>query len=171
MEAIAGGDFGSLGEIVTRYQQMAWSVAYRLLNDRMEAEDAAQEAFIRVLEAAPRYRPEGSFRTYLYQILTRLCIDRLRKKRPILVENVPDLADPSTGPAESLIAREREMEVRRALDALPINQRAALILRHYESLSYAEIAKVLDVTPKAVERLIARAGTSLQARLSHLRNS
>jgi RNA polymerase sigma-70 factor, ECF subfamily len=171
MEAIAGGDIDSLGEIVTRYQQLAWSVAYRLLNDRMEAEDAAQEVFIRVLDAAPRYRPEGSFRTYLYQILTRLCIDRLRKKRPTSVETVPDLADPSAGPVDRLLAKERESQVRRALDALPLNQRTALILRHYENLSYAEIAQVMSLTRKAVERLIARAGTSLQARLSHLQKS
>jgi RNA polymerase sigma-70 factor, ECF subfamily len=168
MQAVAGGNLAAFSELVLRYQNLAWKTAYRFLADGMEAEDVAQEAFLRVLEAAPRYLPSATFRTYFYRILTRLCLDHTRKKRPASIDDIPDVPDPSPGPTESLIEKERRTQVREALDTLPSNQRAAMILRHYEELSYAEIAQVLSITPKAVERLISRARASLQARLSYL---
>lgn len=167
MKAVGGGDLDAFNELVSRYQGHAWKMAYRFLGDSMEAEDVAQESLLKILEAAPRYRATATFRTYFYRILTRLCIDRTRKKRPASIDNIPDVPDPSLGPTEILIENERRGQVRTALDALPPNQKAAMILRHYEGLGYAEIAQVLGVTPKAVERLISRAGASLQARLSH----
>jgi RNA polymerase sigma-70 factor, ECF subfamily len=168
MQVVAGGNLDALSELVLRYQSLAWKMAYRFLGDAMEAEDVAQESFLRILEAAPRYRPTATFRTYFYRILTHLCIDRSRKKQPAGIEDIPEAIDQSFGPWESLIERERRVQVRIALDALPPNQKAAMILRHYEGLSYSEIAQILGVTPKAVEGLISRAGTSLQALLSHL---
>jgi RNA polymerase sigma-70 factor, ECF subfamily len=168
MQAVARGDLDAFGEIVLRYQELAWRSAFRLLGSSMEAEDAAQETFLKIMEAAPRYRPTAAFRTYFYRVLTHLCIDRTRKKRPSNIEDIPDMPDPSASPAENLIEQERKAQVRSALDTLPVNQKAAMILRHYEGLSYAEIAQVMEVTPKAVERLIARAAASLQARLAPL---
>lgn len=168
MQAVAGGDLDAFGELVLRYQGLAWKTAYRFLGDAMEAEDIAQEAFLRVLESASRYRAEASFGTYFYRILTNLCIDRTRKRPFTGMDNIPEMADSAIGPTESLIQKERGARVRAALDTLPSNQKAAMILRHYEELSYAEIAGILEVTPKAVERLISRARASLQARLSHL---
>lgn len=165
MEAVADGDLDAFHELVLRYQSLAWNTAHRFLGDPMEAEDAAQEAFLKILEAAPRYRPTATFRTFFYRVLTRLCIDRTRKKTHAGMDDVPDAADPSPGPAESLMEKERNLRVRKALDSLPPNQKAAMILRHYEGLSYAEIARVLGVTPKAVEGLISRASASLQALL------
>jgi RNA polymerase sigma-70 factor, ECF subfamily len=155
-------------EIFLRYQHLAWKAAYRFLGDAMESEDVAQETFLKILEAAPRYRLGATFRTYFYSILTHLCIDRTRKKQLASIDEIPEMTDPSPGPTESLIEKERRAQVRTALDVLPPNQKAAMILRHYEGLSYAEIAQILGVTSKAVEGLIARAGASLQARLSHL---
>ena len=134
----------------------------------MEAEDVAQEAFLKILQAAPRYRPTATFRTYFYRTLTNLCIDRTRRWRRSGMDGVPEVMDRSLGPQEALIEKERRAQVRTALDSLPPNQKAAMILRHYEGLSYAEIAQILGVTSKAVERLISRAAGSLQTRLSHL---
>jgi RNA polymerase sigma-70 factor, ECF subfamily len=168
MEAVAQGDDEAFDAIVLRYQETVWKVAYRFLGDRMEAEDVAQEAFLKVLEASGRYRARATFRAYLYRIVTHLCIDRARKKQRTNIDDIPEATDPLLSPAESLIEKERRAQVRIALDALPPNQKAAMILRHYEDLSYAEIAQILGVTPKAVEGLISRAGVSLQARLSHL---
>ena len=168
MQAVSAGDLHALNDLVVRYQGLAWKTAYRFLGDAMEAEDVAQEAFLKILEAAPRYRPTATFRTYLYRILTRLCIDRARKKHPTSIADIPDTPDPSSGPAESLIEKEQRAQIRTALDTLPPNQRAAMILKHYEGLTYAEIAQILDLTPKAVERLISRARASLQAGLIHL---
>jgi RNA polymerase sigma-70 factor, ECF subfamily len=168
MQAFARGDLEAFKEIVLRYQHLAWKAAYRFLGDAMESEDVAQETFLKILETAPRYRPTATFRTYFYNILTHLCIDRIRKQRHTSLDDIPEVIDPAFGLTESLIEKERRAQVRNALDALPPNQKAAMILRHYEELSYAEIAQILGVTSKAVEGLIARAGASLQARLSHL---
>ncbi len=168
MQAVSGGDFGAFEQIVLRYQSFAWKTAYRFLGDAMESEDIAQECFLKIFEAAPRYRATAAFRTYFYRTLTHLCIDRIRKKQPTIINDIPELADSSHGPEGTLIEKERGDRVRNALAALPSNQKAAIILRHHEGLSYAEIAQVLGVTIKAVERLISRAGASLQARLSHL---
>jgi RNA polymerase sigma-70 factor, ECF subfamily len=168
MQAVAWGDIEAFNELVLRYQSLAWKTAFRFLGDAMESEDVAQESFLKILEAAPRYRPTASFRTYFYRILTRLCIDRARKRQLTRADDIPEVADPSLGPTESLIKKERQAQIRTALDTLPPNQRAAMILRHYEGLSYAEIGRILGVTPKAVEGLISRAGASLQARLHHL---
>jgi RNA polymerase sigma-70 factor, ECF subfamily len=168
MQAVAGGDFDAFNELVLRYQGLAWKTAYRFVGDSMEAEDIAQEAFLKILGAAPRYRATATFRTYFYGVLTRLCIDRIRRRLLTSMDDFPDIPDPSLGPMDSLIGKEWRAQVCEALDALPPNQKAAMILRHYEGLSYAEIAEILRVTPKAVEGLISRARVSLQARLSHL---
>ena len=128
MQAVAGGDLDAFNELVLRYQGLAWKTAYRFLGDAMEAEDIAQEAFLKLLTAAPRYRPQATFRTYFYQILTHLCIDRTRKRHPVSMDKLPEMADLSPGPSEKLIGKERSAQVRAALDTLPPNQKAAMIL-------------------------------------------
>jgi RNA polymerase sigma-70 factor (ECF subfamily) len=168
IQAVAGGNLEAFNKLVQRYQAPAWRTAYRFLGDRMEAEDIAQETFLKVLEAAPRYRPTATFRTYFYRILTNLCIDRTRKKHPTVdIDDIPETPDSSFNPSESLIEKERGAQIRTVLDSLPAKQKAAMILKHYEELSYAEIARILGLTPKAVERLISRARSSLHARLNH----
>jgi RNA polymerase sigma-70 factor, ECF subfamily len=171
IKAAAEGNVDAFGEIILRHQHAVWKVAYRFLGDSMEAEDAAQEAFLKVLEAAPRYRPQASFRAYLYRVLTHICIDRSRKKRPATLTTVPDIPDPSPDPAQSLMAKELHLQIRNALEVLPTNQKAAIFLKHYEGLSYAEIAQVLDTTAKAVEGLIGRARATLQSQLAHLKKN
>jgi RNA polymerase sigma-70 factor (ECF subfamily) len=169
MQAVAAGDPDAFHEIILRHQQVAWNTAYRFLGDPMDAEDIVQETFLRILEAAPRYQPRAKFRTYLYRILIRLCIDHARKKRPLFVDSVPDIEDSAPGPLEDLILDQRGKEVHAHLDALPPKQKAAIILKHFEGLSYAEISQVMGITKKAVERLLSRARSTLQTRLSHLK--
>ena len=169
MQTVADGNLAAFNELVLRYQGLAWKTAHRFLGDPMEAQDVAQEAFLKILEAAPRYRMKATFRTFFYRVLTRLCIDRSRKKKQLSnLDKIPEMLDPSPDPTEKLIEKEFGAQVREALEILPPNQKAAMILRHYECLSYSEIAQILGVTPKAVEGLIRRAGASLQVRLSHL---
>jgi RNA polymerase sigma-70 factor (ECF subfamily) len=170
MQATAKGDLKAFDEIVLRHQRAAWNVAHRFLGDPVEAEDVAQEAFLRILEAAPRYQPTANFRTYLYRVVTHLCLDRSKKMRPALTDHVPDVPDDSPGPDKRLVARERQEEVRTALDALPPHQRMAIILRHYEGLNYTEIALATGTTVKAVEGLLGRGRTALLGRLSHLKD-
>jgi len=168
MLAVAQGDQDAFNEVVLRHQRSAWNTAYRHLGDAAEAEDIAQEAFLRILQAAPRYRPTASFRTYLLRIVTRLCIDRWRKKGPVYTDAVSPVAAPSSDPADELIAAERQTRVRMALATLPPQQRMAVILRHYEGLQYSEIATVMNTSAKAVERLLARGRAALRVALEDI---
>jgi RNA polymerase sigma-70 factor (ECF subfamily) len=168
MTAVSAGDFAAFAQLVERHQSSSWQAAYRFLGDAAEAEDIAQEAFLRILDAAPRYRPVASFRTYLYRVVTRLCLDHAQKKRPLYTEAIPNLPDRHPSPVEVATLSERRQGIREALDILPANWRMAVILRYYEGLSYAEIALALQTSVKAVEHLLARARIALEKRLGHL---
>jgi len=171
MQAAAGGNLDAFGELVRRHQRSAWNAAWRLLGDPAEAEDAAQDAFLKILDAASRYRPTASFRTYLYRVVTRVCLDRLDKKRPHYVDRLPTSPSADPDPPDTLARRESADAVRRSLDALPPRQRAALVLRHYENLSYQEIADAIGTSVKSVERLLARGRDALQGRLKEPGNA
>ena len=169
MLAVAGGDLDAFGELVRRNQRYAWNAAWRLLQDPAEAEDAAQDAFLKILDAAPRYRPTAAFRTYLYRVVTRLCLDRLEKKRPTYTDRLPAAASDEPGPADALLQQETAAAVRRALGTLPPRQRAALVLQHYENLSYMEVAQAMNTSVKSIERLLARGRKTLGRRLDEFR--
>jgi RNA polymerase sigma-70 factor (ECF subfamily) len=162
MTAVGRGDLGAFEHLVLRHQTAAWSAAFRFVGDEAEAEDIAQEGFLRILAAAPRYVPVAKFRTYLYRVITRLCIDHAQKRRPVYVDQVPDVIDGRPSACESLVIVERRRQVRRALETLPPSQRTVVILRFYEGLAYSEIAMCLGTTVKAVERMLARARESLE---------
>ncbi|MFW6107048.1 MAG: sigma-70 family RNA polymerase sigma factor [bacterium] len=162
MLAVRQGDLDAFGELVERHQKAAWNAAWRFLSDAAEAEDVAQQAFLNILGAAGRYEPSAKFTTYLYRIVTRLCIDRARKKQPIYTDDLPARAMPALSPAEAAEQRERDETVRTALATLPDRQRMAVVLRYYEGLSGAEIAAAMGTSAKAVERLLARGRTGLE---------
>ncbi len=168
MLAAGRGDLSALAQLALRHQDAVWHVAYRFLGNTADAEDVAQEAFLRLLTAADRYRPAASFRTYLYRIVTNLCFDRLRRKRLRQCEHLSEVVDPRRTPAEASLASERSRIVRRALDALPQSQKMAVVLRYYEHLSHREIADALHTTTKGAERLLARARISLAGRLGEI---
>jgi RNA polymerase sigma-70 factor, ECF subfamily len=162
VQATGKGDLKSFEQIVTRHQTWAWRVSYRFIGNEEDASDIVQEAFLRLLEASGRYRPSAAFRTYFYRIISRLCLDRAKKKQPLLLERIPDAADPRPGVSDAMIKREAALAVRTALGTLPANQRLAIVLRYYEDLNYVEIASALETTPKAVERLLARGREQLK---------
>ncbi len=165
MLAAGEGDLLSFEELVLRYQAEAWRVAYRFTGDGAEAEDLAQDAFLKILDAAPRYQPTASFRTYFYRVLSRLCLDYRRKKRPILGEPLGTVADDACAPIERASLGERDVCIQAALDALPADYRLAVLLRYFEGLSGAEMAAVMGRSLKAVERLLARAKSALEPQL------
>ena len=167
MLAVSKGDLDAFEQIVLRCQTLAWSAAYRFLGDAAEAEDVAQEAFLKILDASGRYRPKGAFRTYLYRVVTRLCLDRVRKKQPFYAENLSVARDHSPSPLEAMAQRERDEAIRSALDELPPKQRMAIVLRHYGGLRVREIASAMGTSGKAVERLLARARASLEVLLAY----
>lgn len=156
LQAVSRGDLGSFGKIVDRNQDWAWRLAYRFIGDENEAADLVQDAFIRLLDSAGRYRPEAAFRTFFHRIITRICLDRAKKKKPLYFDTVPESPDQHPDIADGFLRRETEARVREALDALAPNQRMAIVLRYYEDLNYQEIAAALEITIKAVERLLGR---------------
>jgi len=164
MQATAGGDLAAFEQLVVRHQQSVWRTAYRMLGCQDEAEDVAQQAFLRVFEARDRYRPQAAFRTYLYRIVVRLCLDHLRKNRPALAEHLLPVDD-RTSAQQQAADKEQTEAVQQAIGCLPFKQRTAVVLRYYEGLCGREIAEAMDTSLKAVERLLARARETLEKRL------
>jgi RNA polymerase sigma-70 factor (ECF subfamily) len=139
------GDKAAYGQLVQQYQRLVVSVAYRQGLDLAEAEDVAQETFVRAWLALPKYKNSaGSWRAWLCRIAINLAIDFHRRERPRL-DLDEEMPDRSSGPAEQAEAEARVNIVRRALAQLPPASRAALVLCEYEGLSYAEISAALDI--------------------------
>jgi len=167
MAATAGGDHDAFAQLVKRHQKRVWHLAYRSLGDAREAEDVSQDAFLRVFRAAARYRPSARFTTYLHSIVTRLCIDRTRKRRPLLSDHIDEI--PTTdSPVATLERAERKRRVQQAILELPVKQRLAVVMRYEQDMSHREIAQAMQTTPKSIERLLARARLALAPRLSDL---
>ena len=165
MRRVAQNDLDAMAELMQRHGQSALNLAYRFTGDRVESEDIVQEAFLRLLARARHYRPSASFRTFLFGIIHNLCIDFYRRKRPVLAESLPGLEDADEGPLASIELAERRSLVRGAIDALPPRQRTAVVLKHYEGLTYADIAQVIECSISAVDALLARARHTLKERL------
>ncbi|EGB14711.1 RNA polymerase, sigma-24 subunit, ECF subfamily [Pseudodesulfovibrio mercurii] len=166
LEASGNGDRQAFGELVRRHQSWAWGVAYRFLGSKDEAEDIVQAAFIKLLAASHRYRRTARFKTFFHVIISRLCLDHAKKKKPGPSDDYLELADPSPGQEEALMASQDATRVRLALDTLPPKQRMALVLRYYEGLGYDEMATVLETSRKGVERLLSRGREALRTELA-----
>jgi RNA polymerase sigma-70 factor (ECF subfamily) len=168
MGALASGDTNALAVLIRRHQSAVLSAAYRLLGRWDQAEDMAQEAFIRVYRAASGYKPSAAFTTWLYRITVNLCQDILRKRRPT-VEAPEELNNRRSPPPDDAIERdERVQAVRRAIGDLPERQRIAVILHRYSGLSHTQICEVTGWTPSAVESCLVRAYARLREELADL---
>ena len=176
MKRVAKGDDAAFKTLFERHFRLAYSVIYRQLGVASEAEDLVQEAFLRVYRAAPKYEPTAKFSTWLYTVVTNLCLnykrDRARSKLR-LVSSRDDDANPLEQMAQddqpehdALDQAERTRQVREAIAELPENQRMALILSRYEDKSYEEVAEILGTTVAAVKSLTSRARTTLKEKLA-----
>ncbi len=156
------GDDDAFARLVEAYQSPVYNLCYRMLGDGPEAEDAAQESFLKAYQGLGSYDPNRSFTTWLLSIASHHCIDRLRKKR-ILALSLEDLLpsqekpDSKPGP-EAMIARsEIEESVRNVLYQLADKDRAAIVLRYWYEMSYEEISQTLSLTVSAVKSRLHRA--------------
>jgi RNA polymerase sigma-70 factor, ECF subfamily len=164
IEAAKAGDQEAFRQIVERYQGAVHNLAYRMLGDPEEAEDAAQEIFVRLYRQLGRYDPERKFSTWTLAIATNYCIDQLRRRRMQLVplENIiPWARARDAGPEGEALSRESRDEVQRLLKQLPEKYRAPLVLRYWEDLSCAEIAEILGVPEGTIKTQIHRARKQL----------
>lgn len=165
MQAVAQADPSAFERLVLRHQELAWRTAYRMVSCHQTAEDIAQEAFLRVFQAADRYRPTAAFRTYFYRVIVRLCLDHLRKRHPVPTGELIQAPEVSHSPEGYAMHHESVWAVENALRRLPARQRMATVLRYYEGLSEREIAAAMGTSVKAVERLLARARADLETLL------
>ncbi len=161
VKLVANGNEKAFKVLLKRHQNSIYRFAVRFLEDTFEAEDIAQETFIRFLGAAASYRPEASLRTYLFRITRNLCIDHVRKKRPELMDHLPEKSTTAT-PLDNVEQAESMKRLINAVKELPENQRTAILLRHDHHMRYAEIAKTMNLTVSAVESLLVRARRTLR---------
>ena len=169
MVLFANGDPGAARLLTERLLPRALRHASRVLGDRAEAEDIAQEAMLRLWRAAGGWRQDGAAEpaTWLYRVVANLCTDRLRRRGRTEPLDDPDLAaDGMPGIEARMVVADRMAALDAALARLPERQRQAVVLRHIEGLSNPEIAEILDVGVEAVESLTARGKRALTAALA-----
>ena len=172
MACIADGDRGAYQQLVERHLDRALRLAQRIVGNRSDAEEIAQEAFLRVWTTAPRWRLDGAlFRTWFSRVLVNLCIDRKRRPGFAPLEAAGDPPDPAVGAEQRVYQSQEAAAVAAAVAELPERQRAALALCYWQEMSNAEAAEVLSLSVGAVESLLVRARRSLRislkARLGH----
>lgn len=171
----ANGDADAARLLMQRLLPRVLGYAARLLSDRTEAEDVAQEVMLRLWRVAPEWRTgEAQVATWVYQVATNLCTDRLRgraRRRSMPLEDAPEPVDGARGAEAGLIETDRMAALHHALDQLPERQRQAVVLRHIEGLTNPQIAEVMDIGIEAVESLTARGKRALAAALAGQRTA
>jgi len=168
LRRVARGENGALAELIRRYQARLYQVAYRLLRDPLEAEDALQEIFLKVHGHAHRFEPKASVSAWLHRITANHCLNLLRARHPqesLDREDSVDLPDTHATPLEALEEQDLSRRLEELLAALPENQRRALILKRFAGLSYQEIGEEMGLSPQAVDGLLKRARQSLKKAL------
>jgi RNA polymerase sigma-70 factor (ECF subfamily) len=166
---VARGDPAAARALVGRKLPRLLSLAQRMLGDAAEAQDVAQEAFLRIWKQAPRWRPGAAkFDTWLHRVALNLCYDRLRRRREVATEVPPERPDPGPAPDRGLLAADVGARVSAALARLPDRQREAIVLAHYQELGNIEAAAVMGVSVEALESLLARGRRALRAALADL---
>jgi RNA polymerase sigma-70 factor, ECF subfamily len=155
--AARAGDEEAFAELVRRHQVRVYRVALRMLGSDADAQDAAQESFVAAWRALPRFRGESAVATWLYRIVTNRCLNRLASRRTDSPMDAHE--EPSGARDPALLAEQRAHldAISHAVALLPDDQRAALVLRDYEGLSYEEVADVLRISVGAVKSRIHRA--------------
>ncbi len=164
MEKIACGDKSAYTEFLIRHLSAIVDFASRHVGRRVDAEDVAQEAFIRVWSKAPSWRAQdASPRSWLYRVTYHLCIDELRRRHPeASLRDAEDAADPGATPEESALRQARMGQLDGALRSLPERQRTAITLCAYHGLSNKETAATLDISIEALESLLSRGRRKLR---------
>lgn len=167
IERVGRGEAAATRMFVAAKLPRVLGLATRLLRDAGDAEDVAQEAFVRAWRTAATWQPgRARFDTWLHTVVLNLCRDRLRRRRDVSGDPVREPADPAPDAEALLLEAERGRRVAAAIADLPDRQREAVLLVHYQDLSGAEAAAALEVSADALESLLARGRRTLRARLA-----
>ena len=178
MVQIKQGDTEALRDLIEAHQHRIIGMVAKMLGDESDAQDVAQQVFIRVWKSAGRYEPTAKFTTWLFKITRNLVFNEIRRRK----RHPTDSLDRPLGPDESdrprqmadagvkspdtvLLDQEMQAAIQKAIDALPETQRMAVILRRYDHISYEEIGEILELSVPAVKSVLFRARTELRERL------
>lgn len=176
MLRVRADDAAAFAELVQAYQQRLVGIMHHLVGNAEEAEDLAQEVFLRVYRNRKKYTPQAKFSTWLFTIANNLALNALRNRsrKPVVPLNPHDSEQSGKRPEEQLVRdhgvtpsfglRQAELaeRIRAALDTLNERQRMAVVLNKFEDMNYAEIAEVMGLTTKAVKSLLSRARARLR---------
>src|ERR1043166_9285628 len=180
MTLAGAGDMKAFEQLVERHQRMVIGTVGRMLGTNSDAEDIAQQVFVRVWKNVKRYEPRAKFTTWLLKITRNLVFNELRRRSrhpavplqsEIDEEERPLKDEQAVAPDSALLDQELQEAVDAAIAQLPESQRMAVILRRYEELSYEEIAEALDQSVSAVKSLLFRARTELRESLKRYLSS
>ncbi|WP_169053303.1 RNA polymerase sigma factor [Falsirhodobacter xinxiangensis] len=163
----ANGDGAAARSLTLRLTPRVLAYAARMLGDRAEAEDIAQEAMLRLWRIAADWRQgEAKVSTWLYRVAANLCTDRLRRRRGVALDDAPEPEDGAPSVLHGMVDADRMRALDAALAALPERQRQAVVLRHIEGMTNPDIAEIMEIGVEAVESLTARGKRALAAALS-----
>lgn len=168
LEQASHGDKDAFGRLIEAYQTPVFNLAYRMLGNGDEAEQAAQEAFVRAWTRLDSYDPSHKFSTWLLSITSNYCIDQIRKRRTQLLSIEGPLpahpalmSEKSSGPEAQVVESEQQETVQSLLETLPADYRQAVVLRYWYDMSYDEIAEVMETTVSAIKSRLFRARRQL----------
>lgn len=156
--------------LMSRYKRPVFGLIYRTVRQREDAEDLAQETFIKAFRSLPSYDPQYAFSSWLFKIASNLCIDHFRRQRTETVslddEDKPlEIPDGTQNPEEAAVAQSERSVIDAAIGSLPVDYRLVILLRHKEEKSYEEIAQILNLPLGTVKAKVHRARGALKERL------
>ena len=167
---IQSGDAAAFDELMRRYKRPLVNFIFHMLGNAQDADEVAQDVFVRMYQNVDTYRPQTKFSTWLFAVARHAAIDRIRcrsRHRTESIESAPEIVAVS-GTAEEVNAREIGDQIAAAVAKLPEDQRTAIVLSEYHGMTYAEIAGVMRCSEKSVESRLYRARLTLRAALQHL---
>lgn len=174
IEHLKSGDEFIYKYVYDQYSRMVYSVCFRMIGNKEEAEDVTQDVFIKVFNSINTFREDSKLSTWVYQITVNTCLNRLRRKKAINFLSLNfwedekgenEMTAESLTPKEELEKSEIQKIVQDAINTLPAKQKSAIILSRYEELPYKEIAKIMGVSLSSVESLLFRAKENLAKKL------
>ena len=185
IKAVQAGDMTAFDELVHRHKDKLFNLVYRFLGDYQDADECAQEIFIKVFKSVNTFRFESTFSTWLFRITVNTCKNKIKssgyrwKKKTVPLENpdgskdgnpVTEIANGAPGPVAALEKKERWMRIHQAIGSLPEEQNQVVVLRDIQGLSYQEIADITGLNPGTVKSKLARARLALRNKLKPLLN-
>ncbi|RJX39199.1 RNA polymerase sigma factor SigW [Paenibacillus pinisoli] len=172
------GDQQAFAELVDLYQDKLFHMAYRMLNNRQEAEDVVQDTFLRVYKNLERFDETLKFSTWIYRIATNLCIDRLRKRKPTYsldaesqeydgLDGYSMIPSDNRTPESELILSDTQRIIHQAMESLPPKYKSVMMLRYIQDLSLQEVGDILDMPVTTIKTRVHRGREFLRKKLEH----